>query len=227
MTINSVSGIIAWTPLANQVGNHPVEVEASNAVGSDTQAFTVTVSLAPTITSSPVMAVTVGQSYTYTVTATGTPTPTYALLVAPTGMTIDSVTGVIAWTPLANQVGDHSVEVEANNAVGTDTQPFTVEVNVAPTITSSPTITKTIVGQSYTYDVEATGTPTPTYALLIAPTGMTIDPATGIISWIPGIDQIGSHAVSIKANNLAGTDTQVFDVSVEQRLFLPLILSKP
>ncbi len=54
----------------------------------------------------------------------------------------------------------------------------------APTITSKP-VTTAVMGQSYSYDVNATGVPVPTYALDEAPNGMTIDAATGLVSWVP------------------------------------------
>jgi uncharacterized repeat protein (TIGR01451 family) len=44
MTIDPATGLIAWTPTAAQLGDHPVEVRASNTQGADTQRFTVTVS---------------------------------------------------------------------------------------------------------------------------------------------------------------------------------------
>lgn len=82
----------------------------------------------PTITSTPVVQVSVNQPYTYDVDASGSPAPTFALLTNPAGMTIDPVSGIISWTPNSSQVGFHAVEVEASNSSGTDTQSFTVEV---------------------------------------------------------------------------------------------------
>src|SRR5690606_6160337 len=43
---------------------------------------------------------------------------------------------------------------------------------VAPVITSTPVISA-VVGQPYSYDVNATGTPAPTYTLTTHPAGMT------------------------------------------------------
>ena len=54
----------------------------------------------------------------------------------------------------------------------------------APVITSTPVTTGT-VGSLYSYDVNASGYPYPTYSLTTPPSGMAIDPATGIISWTP------------------------------------------
>ncbi len=66
------------------------------------------------------------------------------------------------------------------------------------TITSTP-ISSAIIGQLYAYDVEAAGTPAPTYTLLISPTGMTIDSNSGLIEWTP--DSTGDFNVSVQASN--------------------------
>ena len=83
----------------------------------------------------------------------------------------------------------------------------------APMITSTP-LTDGVVGGLYSYDVEATGDPAPNFALLTMPTGMTIDPVTGLIQWTPAGDQTGPNAVEVEASNTEGTDTQSFSVDV-------------
>lgn len=82
----------------------------------------------PFIFSTAVTTAAVGQAFTYTVGALGAPTPTYTLLSAPSGMTINSTTGKISWTPAAGQEGIHAVAVRASNSVGTQQQSFTVSV---------------------------------------------------------------------------------------------------
>jgi lysophospholipase L1-like esterase len=184
------------------------------------------VCITPVITSTPVAEAVVGQPYTYDVEVTGVPTPTLALLASPDGMTIDSGTGIISWTPAENQVGSHAVEVEASNSFGNDTQPFTIVVNGVPTIISSP-ITEAIVGQRYIYDVDATGFPNPIYTLFTAPAGMAIDPVTGIISWTPVANQSGSHTVEVEVSNSAGTDSQSFTIDVNYATFFPIVFVPP
>jgi hypothetical protein len=86
----------------------------------------------PAIISTPVTEVTVGRLYTYDVYATGCPARTYALTTFPAGMTIDAITGLIEWVPVA--VGDVNVVVEATNLKGTDIQVFTINVIEPPRI---------------------------------------------------------------------------------------------
>ena len=84
----------------------------------------------------------------------------------------------------------------------------------APFIFTTP-ITVATVGQPYTYDVEATGNPAPTYSLLTSPTGMSIDAVTGLIQWAPTAGQEGIHNVSIQAQNSYGEiDIQNFTINI-------------
>ena len=90
----------------------------------------------------------------------------------------------------------------------------------APQIVSTP-VTKADIGEPYSYDVEAAGNPEPTHALLLHPDGMTIDPATGLISWTPTTLQGGDHDVSVRASNSQGSDTQNFTVEVTEAIICP------
>ncbi len=179
----------------------------------------------PAIISTPVTTAQVGQLYSYDVNATGSPVPTYTLTTKPDGMTIITATGQISWAPAA--AGSFGVVVQANNSAGTATQPFTITVTQAPTITSTPATTAQ-VGQLYSYDVNATGSPVPTYTLTTQPEGMTINAATGQISWAPAA--AGSFDVVVQASNSAGIVTQPFSISVGSsangpiKIYLPIIL---
>ena len=75
-------------------------------------------------------------------------------------MTIDTVTGIISWT--AGIPNSYSVKVEAHNGVNPAAQQsYTINVTgTAPAITSTA-VTTGIVGQVYTYDVNASGNPQP------------------------------------------------------------------
>jgi len=83
----------------------------------------------PVIESDPVTTAKEGASYTYDVKATDPngDTLTYSLTVSPTGMTINSTTGVISWTPTA--AGSFDVTVEVSDDSKSDTQSFTIIVD--------------------------------------------------------------------------------------------------
>jgi glucose/arabinose dehydrogenase len=226
MTINGSSGLIAWTPTAAQAGSQAVTVRVADPGGLFvTQAFTVTVTaanVAPQITTTAVTTASVGVAYSYDVNATDANggTLTYSLTQAPTGMTINATTGLIAWTPTAAQAGNQAVTVRVTDPGGLFvTQAFTITVtaaNVAPQITTTA-VTTASVGAAYSYDVNATDANggTLTYSLTQAPTGMTISATTGLIAWTPTAAQAGSQAVTVRVTDPGGLFvTQPFTITV-------------
>jgi bacillopeptidase F len=85
-----------------------------------------------------------------------------------------------------------------------------------PTITSTP-VTAATQGVAYTYTVTATdaGGATLVYSLDTAPSGMTIDAASGAIAWTPTNAQVGANAVTVRATNPGGQRaTQSFSIAV-------------
>jgi hypothetical protein len=97
---------------------------------------------APTIISTPITTATVDVLYTYDVEATDPDSGdalTYSLTVSPTGMTIDSTTGEINWTPDSDQDGDNNVTVKVSDGDLFDTQPFIITVNLS-CVADKPTI---------------------------------------------------------------------------------------
>ena len=90
---------------------------------------------------------------------------------------------------------------------------------ISPIITSSPIISG-LVGESYSYDVNATGNPSPTYSLTTAPAGMTIDLNNGLIEWVPTAE--GNFDVTVNASNGVNPDAiQNFTISIQQPLYTP------
>jgi len=182
---------------------------------------------APTITSNPVTTATVNQPYVYDVEATDPDNGdllTYSLVSAPAGMSIQSETGVIDWTPTA--LGSPSVTVRVvdnGTPPGADSQSFTISVaggavNTPPTITSTPGLSAT-VGSPYSYQVAGTDTETSpnalSFSLTTAPAGMTM--SNGLISWIPAAGQTGPQNVSVQVNDTGTpplTGSQAFTISV-------------
>lgn len=71
--------------------------------------------------------------------------------------------------------------------------------------------------RQYTYQVQAVDADNEqlVYSLLTAPQGMQINSATGLITWNPGISQVGAHSVVVKVTDQRGAfDTQSFTVTV-------------
>jgi hypothetical protein len=93
----------------------------------------------------------IDHSYTYQVGAIGNPQPTFSLLANPVGMSIDSITGLIQWTPTNGQEGGHDVTVQAQSAEGTYTQTYTVEAKMFYACVSDPKFQITTIRVSEPY----------------------------------------------------------------------------
>ena len=84
--------------------------------------------------------------------------------------------------------------------------------SIPPVIVSTP-ITEAVAGVPYTYTVQATGVPAPAFSLAAGPTGMTIDPASGLIQWTPLAAGLFPITV-VAANGISPDAQQTFAVTV-------------
>ncbi|NOT23885.1 MAG: multicopper oxidase domain-containing protein [Nitrospiraceae bacterium] len=193
----------------------------------------VTVSAAPVINSTPILAATVNEAYSYQVQASDAngDVLAYSLDFAPVGMAINAATGQVSWTPTAAQMGPNQVTVRAADPKSLfATQSFTVvvaQIAVTPVITSTPILTGK-VGTAYRYDVDATDAngDTLVYSLVAPiPAGMSINQSTGLIAWTPTAN--GSFSVTVRATDPSGLfASQSFNVSVTANA-APVIDSRP
>ena len=224
MTINAVSGHITWTPLAAQRGGHAVSVRVTDPFGGiQIQNFTLTVNanVAPQITSTAQLTAAAGSPYSYSVQAYDADgdTMTFALDLAPSGMAINPSTGLINWAPTLDQAGSHEVTLRVSDPAGlfaTQSYTLTVGANRAPQINSVPIVFAQL-GTAYSYASSASDadSDTLTYTLDLAPSGMAINPNTGLINWAPTLDQAGSHAVTLRVSDPAGLSaTQSYTLTV-------------
>lgn len=138
----SASGLITWTPSAAQVGSHSVQLDVSDGQVSVPQNWTITVSAAgggnlpPVITSSAPTTATEGQLYSYQAAGSDPNSDplTWSLTTKPTGMTVNSSSGLVQWTPTGAQVGNNSVTLQVSDGQASASQSWTI--NVSPAATS-------------------------------------------------------------------------------------------
>jgi hypothetical protein len=174
----------------------------------------------PVFTSTPPTIATTGQLLRYNATAFDLDNDplTYDLVVKPVGMVVDASTGILVWTPSANQVGAQQVILRVEDGQGgVALQSFSIVVgtaNTSPQITSTPK-GPAVVGTPWVYQVTAQDAEADpiTFALGIHPDGMAIDATTGLVNWTPLAAQVGSPLVEITASdNRGGSTTQSFDL---------------
>lgn len=191
----------------------------------------------PKIRSSPLTITAEGHKYIYQVRAEDLDGDElrYSLLKAPEGMTIDSETGLISWTPTAIQAGSYEIIVRVTDSQGgEDIQPYTLAVaegvNNTPEIISEPVI-QGKEGEEYFYQVKAHDKDNNQliYRLIGHPEGMHIDEVTGEIRWLPGNTDSGEQSVVIMVlDGLGGKVLQEFVVNIEEKINVsPLIISTP
>lgn len=166
---------------------------------------TLTIGIAPVITSAATTTFRATQAGTFTVAATGTPTPTYALSGQPSWLSINPTTGVMTGTPPESAVGQVAFSVLANNG-GTTTQAFTLVVEpgiVPPAIQTQPAAVAVNPGQSASFTVAAQGTAPLTYQWF--KNGGAINGATAATYTIANAQSGNTGSYTVRITNAAGS----------------------
>ena len=121
-----------------------------------------------------------------------------------------------------DRVGAYVVQLTVTDSHGVASAADTTTITAtlgdrSPVIRSTP-ITTGAAGQAYRYNVDAIDPDagdTLTFSLIIAPGGMTIDAASGLISWTPAEAQAGPQPVTLRVQDPGGLfATQTFVVQV-------------
>ena len=122
-------------------------------------------------------------------------------------------TGTVTWIPQADQVGPVDVILRARDDQGGITlQAFELEVlplNRAPVFTSVLQHNQPQVGKPFAYHAQAIDADgdSITYELTAGPSGITLDPETGLLSWTPVNAQRGDQRLELKALDGQGGET--------------------
>ena len=150
LVVKNDDGTLTYTPNKDFSGTDTFTYTVTDREGEkDTAIVRVAVGTAndpPVITSKPVTEAMVGVLYSYDVEATDPDkedTLTYSLVTQPAGMKIDSMTGLIQWTPMDTQKATHNVwvkVVDSNSTPTSVTQEFEVSVNPTPPKAATLTI---------------------------------------------------------------------------------------
>ena len=169
-------------------------------------------------------------SWHYTPTFSGTGY-TFGLSNAPAGMGVDTNSGTLSWTPTEEQgPGTNgpitfAVYQSGTTVAWTNFSVIVNEVNLAPALTVPAVQTVSantllcVTNSAVDPDIPANAL---TFAIVSAPSGVGINPDTGVLTWTPTTNQIGSHTITISVtdfNPWAAKDdrlsvTNSFDVVV-------------
>jgi hypothetical protein len=206
LSVNTTTGLISGTPTSasnNATVVTTATISAASGVGIDFENLVITLQQRPVITSSLTPLVfTTGTAITpYTITASKSPT-SFGASSLPTGLSIDTATGIISGTPTS--FGVSTVGLSATNSVLTGTANLPMTVNSVPSITSGNASGRQ--GVAFSYQITSVGYPAATsYGATGLPSGLTINTSTGLISGTPSGS--GSVSVTLSATNSIGTRT--------------------
>ncbi|MBA2115003.1 putative Ig domain-containing protein [Bremerella alba] len=224
------NGRVTWSPQV--LGSFDVEITVSDGHGNSAiQSYTIAVqspvaaNLAPKFTSSPTGPAVRDKAYVYQVAASDPEGQaiTYALDAASIalGMSIDSQTGLLTWTPATSD--KVHIEITASDGQLATKQSFDLAVvdNTLPTITSTPVRTVD-VGTAYTYSIvasDANAGDEVTISLLdvgALPAGLTFTPGSAGTATIAGTPtETGLYSITVLAfDSAGGVAQQVFDLRV-------------
>src|SRR5664280_2055495 len=206
LSLTPATGVISGTPTTT--GSYPITVQVTDSERTPvtaTAAFTIMIDPTPTlqVTTSSLLPGTQGVYYTSPLAATGgVPPYSWSLTTGslPAGLTL-SGTGVIAGTPIAS--GSFPITVQA-----TDTLMNTASAGLTLTINAGPLVITTTLAlpsgiQSVPYSATlgaAGGTPPYTWAVRLGtlPSGLTLNPSTGVISGTPTASGTSSIEVQVQ-----------------------------
>ena len=230
------SGEFTWTTTEDDgPGIFSFTVQVSDGQETATQSFTVTVN---EVNQPPVLAL-IGQQFvdeggtvSFFAEATDADLPANTLSFslgagAPAGANIDPATGEFTWTTIeADGPNTFMVTVVVSDGAGGEDDQVVIinviEINTPPVLDpiSDATIPE---GQLFTFTAAATDADLPANDLTFsldagAPTGVSLDPQTGVFSWTPSEEQgPGEFTITLRVNDNAGdNDSRTFTLTVTE-----------
>jgi hypothetical protein len=213
LTSGATSATISGTPASTSAGSYTVTVKLTDSGGATaTQTYSIVINPSPSINAITLPSWTINQDYGNshtTASATGGLTPyTWTATGLPPGLTIGSSSGSITGSPTAS--GTFTGTIKLIDAAGVQaTQPFTVTINTAPSISTS-TLPDGEVGASYNPPALVATGGTTNYSWAISsglPPGVTVNSGTGKLSGVP--TSSGSFPMTIVVTDAAGATNSV------------------
>ncbi len=228
MQLDPVGKTLTWVPSGADLGAQTIELRAVDSSGLEAiQRFDLQVlpelpNQPPYFVSAPSLNARTGSAYSYLAVAIDPEfeSLSWSLASAPAGMTVDSNSGQIEWTPATASPAEVPVVLQAADPQGAvASQSFTIrlrDANVAPVITTSPPMS-IVVGEFYSVRMLATdadGDPV-TWRLLEGPSGMTLHPRIGWLHWTTTGAAPGTYPVTVEVeDDWGGQDLRSFVIEL-------------
>jgi hypothetical protein len=196
LNVNSTNGLIQGTPLVS--GTFNVALTTGNLCAKAATNLVLTITSSIPIITSALTASGEQAAFSYQISATESPTG-FGAANLPQGLSVNPATGVISGSPW--YAGNYAVTIMASNVWGVGSANLQLSIaSSIPVITSALTASGTEQA-AFNYQIQATKLPTG-FGAADLPQGLSVDPATGIISGIPVY--AGTYTAVISASNVWG-----------------------
>ena len=192
LTLNPATGVITGTPTVS--GTFSVSVTLTDANGPVVKNISITIDPPPSIITTSLPTGNLATAYNQQILMTGGTLPATWQITGslPPGLSFDTGTGIISGTPSAAGSYNFSVVVTDSTHKSSAAQNLTLIINDALSISTQTTgpsaPLNAIISQPYTFSFVGTGG-TPPYGWSVVagslPTGLTLNPFTGIASGTP------------------------------------------
>jgi hypothetical protein len=127
----------------------------------------------------------------------------------PSGASIDAQSGTFSWTPGFDQAGEYSITIRVSDGESQELTDFTIKVNNknrAPVLEGSESGNVT-VGENIelSFSADDPDGDNITFESPDLPEGANLDSNTGLFTWQPSENQVGTFSFTVRVND--GTDT--------------------
>ena len=213
---------LTWTKSGTSVTVNPA---SQGTIGSPANGFNFTGmqiawtagTVPPTITSVVPVNGSMGTAYSHTVTTTGSAPITFAVSsgTLPTGLTLNSLTGVISGTPTVG--GTFTGVITATNGVAPDaTQAFSIVIAQAIVFTSPALPANGNLASVYNATCTVIGTAPIAFTVSSGalPPGLTLNSGTGVITGTPTATGTYTGAIQAANGGIATAATQPFSITI-------------
>jgi hypothetical protein len=205
LSLNSSTGAITGTPTASGTSNFTARV-TDNVGALASQALSIVVNAAPSITTASLPADTINVAYSQTLAATGGTAPlTWSLSsgTLPAGLSLNSSTGAITGTPTTSGTSNFTARV-TDNAGASATKALSIVINAAVSITTT-SLPNGTVNTAYSQTLAATGGTAPLAWSVYSgnlPAGLSLNSSTGAITGTP--TTAGTSNFTARATDIVG-----------------------
>ena len=217
MTLNETSGAVGGNP--NVTGVFTIYAIASNAVGTVTNAYLMTVQATPVaapvfMTTNPLPEGVMGAPYSLQFNVANNPTAITwydAGSGLPPGLSL-TTNGLLSGTPTG--LYNAFFTVRATNDVGASNRFYSLRINPppsAPVFETTNPLPSGIVGHAYSMQVVASNLPVFSLSSGSLPNGLTIN-SSGLISGTPTV--IENPTFTLRATNIVGASTQEYSLEI-------------